>query len=1073
MSADAHSIDPYRIRPLRTDEEREAELLADMWNRSDEGWPGGWTGGTPATAERMQREFLSSNSYGQWVCQHEGEIVGYVSLEANPNQPQHAYVGLLNARPDHHGKGVGRRLLRRALQTAIDAGFERVDINTWPANRKAVPLYKKTGFFWSPETSVLMQNFIPTILRMPLLADLFEGHDWYRIQERELDVCEDVDYWHDVRVYRYRFATDQHDAEVVVDRQAAMVTGLETDELAVSAWVGAEELPALQEHTVHYELRNKTDRPMSVSLLVHGEQGVPVTAEESFELVRRKQLSIPFRLPAELERRKPGEPPHRVLSTVVVDGVPVRLGTAVPARDPVEIEYHGEGLPAGKWTELRIKLRNRLPFRASGRLAVGLPEGVECEAQDLQFSIPRGKWGNVSLRLRAGEPASYPLELHVCFDDETAARLAKGETPAPAPRGRTRTVWLRVFAPGTFAWSDDEERREVTVESDRLRLVFRRATEWGSGWLSLHDKCAGQQLMSFGMPELGPPFGDFRAVPEVFDADVRRVPGGIEVTTRRRVDRFPGVTLERRLTLSAGVLKVEHVLLNSSNQPADVQVRWRCRGGLNRCRFTLPLGDGLVQHERAGWSDWPGWDEVVQRGGEFPERWVAADRDGLVCGVVWEGDPEVSPSGDGGTQFTWDGQGVPAASTVALSPVYLVAGSGDWKVVRSFWSTYAHPGRLTKPEEKHPPRRDVLHASFGQEPLVLTDGAREVTLELTSEQERALRGRAELALPDALALEDGARELAIDVEQLDRDHAVRRPLTLLPRSALPTAAVAELRFTSQRQVHTFDVPLIALGPAGECSVESDEDTVAVDTGCISFRSSAEHGGSVASLLRDEREFLRSSYPTAEPYQWMNPWYGGIRGFVGSDWDRKLHDLKTTIEPTSVKGRSGRQWRGASLRVTPQHKDWAWLRYDVRYLATAGSNLLAVLVEAHRRVPAPMGANVQVDVWPSGETSRAWVKRDGNPEPFFPDRYNYDIHCEGWLAFECAEDRFLSVVPAGREHIDLSLDNLGDGQMAAHANRRADLTPPVKSLETLVWVVACRSLEEAYAYRCLRDMTELP
>lgn len=1027
----------------------------------------------PATAERMRREFLSSNSYGQWVCEHEGEIVGYISLEANPNQPQHAYVGLLNARPDHHGKGVGRRLLRRTLRTAIDAGFERVDINTWPANRKAVPLYKKTGFFWSPETSVLMQNFIPTLLRMPLLADLFEGHDWYRIQKRDLDVCEDVDYWHDVRVYRYRFSTDERQAEIIVDRQAAMVTALETDGLAVSAWVGAEELPALQEHRLHYEFRNKTDRPMSVSLPARGEQGVPVTTEESFELVEMKQLSIPFRLPAELERKKPGESPHRVLSTVVVDGVPVRLGTAVPARDPVEIEYHGEGLPAGKWTELRIKLRNRLPFRASGRLWVGLPDGLDSDERDLTFSIPRGKWGAVSLHVRASRPASYPLELRVCFDDETAGRLSEGETPAPAPRGRTRTVWLRAFAPGTFAWSADEERREVTVESDRLRLVFRRATQWGSGWLSLHDKCAGQQLMSFGMPTLGPPFGDFRAVPEVFDADVRHVPAGIEMTTRRRVDRFPGVTLERRITLSAGMLKVEHILLNSSDREAGVQVRWRCRGGLNRCRFTLPLSGGLVQHERSGWSDWPGWDEIVQPGSEFPESWVAADRDGLVCGVTWEGDPEVSPSGDGGAQFTWDTKGLPAGRTAALSPVYLVAGSGDWKVVRSFWSTYVHSGRLTKPEEKHPPKRNLLRAEFDEKPLVLGDAAREVMLELTSEQERALRGRAELMLPDAVALEDGARELAIDVGQLDGDHTVRRSLTLVARSAGPMAGVARLKFTSQRQAHTLDIPLIALGPAGECSLKGDQDTVAVDTGSMSFRSSAEHGGSVASLLRDEREFLRSSYPEAEPYQWMNPWYGGIRGFVGSDRDRKLHDLKTTIEPTCVEGRSGRAWRGASLRVRPQHKDWRWLRYHVQYVATAGSSLLAVLVEAHRRVPAPMGTNIQVDVWPSRETSRAWVKRDGDPEPFFPDQYNYDIHCEGWLAFECAEDRFLSVVPAGREQIDLGLDNLGDGQVAAHANRWADLTPPVKSLETLVWVVACRSLEEAYACRCLRDLTELP
>ena len=50
----------YVLRELRTDDPREAELLADMWNQSDEGWPGGWTGGVPWTAQRVERSLMSS-----------------------------------------------------------------------------------------------------------------------------------------------------------------------------------------------------------------------------------------------------------------------------------------------------------------------------------------------------------------------------------------------------------------------------------------------------------------------------------------------------------------------------------------------------------------------------------------------------------------------------------------------------------------------------------------------------------------------------------------------------------------------------------------------------------------------------------------------------------------------------------------------------------------------------------------------------------------------------------------------------------------------------------------------------
>ena len=441
--------DPYTIRELRVGDRREAALLADMWNRSDEGWPGGWSGGVPATVERKLQE-MAWDCYGQWVAEYKGEIVGFISLLADQELTERAHIGLLNARPDHHGKGVGRRLLRRAVEAAVEGGFDEIELWTWPGNLKAMPLYKKMGFFWAPETNVQMYNFIPTVLRMPLLAGFFEGQDWYRIQVRDLAVSEDVDFWHGVRVFRYRFEHDEQHVELVADRNARMITAAETDNLSVAVWVESEHLPALQEHRIHYELRNTTGRPMAVSVLAHGETGVLVNVDRSFELTGRERFDVPFRLPADLERKKPGEPPHRVLTTVTVDGVAIKLGTAVQKRDPVEVEYGGWGFPAGRDHEAVVKLRNRLPFPVSGKLCVSTPPGVERVEEKLDFRIPRRGWTSVALKVRAQEPGAYPIEAHVSLDRKTARKLAAGETPALAARGRAHTLWTRAFEPG--AW---------------------------------------------------------------------------------------------------------------------------------------------------------------------------------------------------------------------------------------------------------------------------------------------------------------------------------------------------------------------------------------------------------------------------------------------------------------------------------------------------------------------------------------------------------------------------------------------------------------------------------------------
>ena len=50
----------------------------------------------------------------------------------------------------------------------------RRHLDTWPGNIKAVPLYKKTGYFWVPETDVHMENYVPLLLRLPVLATIYE-----------------------------------------------------------------------------------------------------------------------------------------------------------------------------------------------------------------------------------------------------------------------------------------------------------------------------------------------------------------------------------------------------------------------------------------------------------------------------------------------------------------------------------------------------------------------------------------------------------------------------------------------------------------------------------------------------------------------------------------------------------------------------------------------------------------------------------------------------------------------------------------------------------------------------------
>lgn len=80
------------------------------------------------------------------VAQDDGVAVGTVSLiTASPaNQPHRAEISKLLVHPDHRRKGIARRLMQAAEQTAVDAGKTLLTLDTRTGD-SAEPLYTSLG----------------------------------------------------------------------------------------------------------------------------------------------------------------------------------------------------------------------------------------------------------------------------------------------------------------------------------------------------------------------------------------------------------------------------------------------------------------------------------------------------------------------------------------------------------------------------------------------------------------------------------------------------------------------------------------------------------------------------------------------------------------------------------------------------------------------------------------------------------------------------------------------------------------------------------------------------------------
>lgn len=204
-----------------------AQAVARMWEESRDGWPPGFLGNSKTTAQSVIREEDLSGGLFTVIALDGKRVVGYCRTEPYGGEADASYVAILNAVTDMHGKKIGKRLLLDAIRRVTELGYYRLDLHTWSANLKAVPLYKKTGFFWMPDTMVYMQNYMPFLLQRSELKEFLGDSDWYLIYDRELEVEPDlVKSLSGRKIFPYRFKKGESVFSAEFDVAGRILSGL-------------------------------------------------------------------------------------------------------------------------------------------------------------------------------------------------------------------------------------------------------------------------------------------------------------------------------------------------------------------------------------------------------------------------------------------------------------------------------------------------------------------------------------------------------------------------------------------------------------------------------------------------------------------------------------------------------------------------------------------------------------------------------------------------------------------------------------------------------------------------------
>lgn len=615
----------------------DAQKLADMFNASDEGWPGGFTHGMPVTGEVILDWKKKEDAISMFVVWERDKIVGMLELMEFWRDTNVLYVGFLNVIPSHHGKGFGRDLLKTCVEKATALHCKRLDLHTWAGNMKAVPVYKKTGFFWVPKTLVHMKNFLPLILNMDAAKPYFENHDWYKTFKREIKVEED-DF---DGVYPYYWEEGEDMLSVAIDAESGGVTEFENNTFFISqktekSFVG-------NPVNVTWTIKNKTDTPIKVNLLSRGEEGITIDKKESITVESNKKYETTGEafVDYDIKIKKEIEPPYLLTTDVVLNGKALSLVSGLRVKHPVEISTDPEYLflPKGE-QKILVVLKNNKKIKGEGVIT------LQNTNESHDFSIqPEYK-------------EAVPFTITVDADGELQFHL-KGSN-------RIHTIPVRVLTGANVMQKD----KEVILENAHTRIVVSLL----GGETSFYDKKTRKFWAKHMNDELGPPFWPSELLKTIYTVKTEKYPGKVAAEFYTESKKY-NARVTRRIEMDSGpVVKIQCTVVPQR----DVQLHMIGEGGLGEGVLTIPLKEGIVS-EYTMEDVFPLEDEdLPKEPSAYKEEWVCYQRDGSAFGVVWEQCAEMEVRGYCLLNMIMD--------VNQLRPVYLYLGSGTWKDVRALWS---------------------------------------------------------------------------------------------------------------------------------------------------------------------------------------------------------------------------------------------------------------------------------------------------------------------------------------------------------------------------------------------------
>jgi len=84
-------------------------------------------------------------------------LAGLVAIYLNNHETNIAFISSVIVSKEYQGKGISKILLKTAIDTATLRNFQKIKLEVYRSNTKAIKLYKKLGFKESNKDFIFME----------------------------------------------------------------------------------------------------------------------------------------------------------------------------------------------------------------------------------------------------------------------------------------------------------------------------------------------------------------------------------------------------------------------------------------------------------------------------------------------------------------------------------------------------------------------------------------------------------------------------------------------------------------------------------------------------------------------------------------------------------------------------------------------------------------------------------------------------------------------------------------------------------------------------------------------------